>query len=80
MVMAGLAADMAVASMVSTIPVVVTGGVLMKFTEQMMPEGSRRRRPIRRTRMATRRPSRRVGRTGRTNLGIVGADFSNVGM
>ena len=31
------AAEAATASMVSTIPVVVTGGVLMKFTEAMLP-------------------------------------------
>jgi len=76
MVMAGLAADMAVGSMVSVIPVVVTGGVLMKFTESMFPDGGQRRRPIR----SSRRSSRRVRRTRRTNIGIVGADFSNVGM
>ncbi len=31
------AADAAVGGMVSVIPVVVTGGVLMKFTEKILP-------------------------------------------
>lgn len=32
-----LAADMATASMVSMIPVIVAGGIVYKFTENMMP-------------------------------------------
>lgn len=65
------AADFAVASMVSTIPVVVTGGIVMKFSEQMFPKPGRTYRP--------RRTVRRAGHARRSNLGIVGGNFSNVG-
>lgn len=51
MVMAAMAAQSA---MISTIPVVVTGGIVMKFAEASMP-GASRRRVYRRQQSARRR-------------------------
>lgn len=67
-----LAALAATEQMISTIPVVVTGGIVMKFTEQMtnMSSGQRPRRRAARPRKRSRRSS---------SYGIGGADFSNIG-
>jgi hypothetical protein len=66
----------AVDSMVGTIPVIVTGGVVMSFTErmmQMMDQG-----PIMKAQnKATRREKRHYGKT-MTHKGMKG-NFSNVG-
>ena len=68
-----LASIAATEQMISTIPVVVTGGIVMKFTEQMTSmtgNGSRSRRRA--------RPKKRTRRS-RGSYGIGGADFSNIG-
>ena len=63
-----LASLAAVDSMVSTIPMVVTGGIVMKFTEQMTNTGQRQRR----RQTAKRRPRKRTRSAGFGNFGNVG--------
>jgi len=67
--------DYGLGAMASIIPVVVTGGVLMKFTEHMFPQGRYGPRRPRVSKLVTRKPRE----TKRPSLGIVGGNFKNIG-
>ena len=67
MTMIPLASQAATASMVSMIPVVVTGGILLKFTEAILPT---------RERVLKSKPRRKQSVYSRKYAG----NFSNVGL
>lgn len=67
---------MAVEAMTGLIPVVVAGGVVLKFTDAAMP---RRDGYSRRRRSRSQRPSRRRGRRVSQNGFELPGNYSNVG-
>ncbi len=72
-----MADDYGLGAMASIIPVVVVGGVAMKFAEHMFPQ-QERLQP--RGPRVVRRVTRRARYTKRPNLGIVGfGNFKNIG-